>query len=1162
MPPKLATALLATFFWLNSYAETFVVTSTANAGPGTLREAITLANGNGTATVDYIHFNIPLHSFVARIINLEEELPALSSNIVIDGTTQPGESYAVTEAKICLKKNAYAASFSLLKIDRAENVKIYGLYLYYGYWQGFFVPPFRSSDLHGIQLINSRNIEIGSPGKGNVMTGVVNGIFSDSDSCRGVSIRANYFGHAGYYYNSNPALDVDPTIIRSECGITFKNVKDVTIGGDAQEDGNIFGGNNRAINISSRYPEKNGFVRIRHNWIARDYDKLKIIAGSFTHPYVLIGHDNYSYESDFRAEITDNDIAASVRLASISDSILIYRNHFEDDQVRPVSIRPKLSISRCSKGGKIGNDDPANANTFKWKKEGTYEQAIVLHFTGPVSYLKNEFECNSVHASPVWVYHGLPSLFAQVDSTASDLVRGRATPNARVDLYYDDECTACEGKAFIANVVASATGNWSYNGPITGTVVATATTTTGFTSEFSKPVFDQTRCQITHPTCGQNNGSIKGITTEGAETYFWINHTTGDTVSRSIDLTDVGPGYYFLYAVHGGTCINAGPNIVLEDLTPRIVLTNMRIQHPACGLFNGSVTGLTVSGAAASAYKWIDQLGQTVGTALNISNLGPGTYRFVITDQTPGGGCSDTATVTLINQSGPSLDISGAVITPASCGQSNGRINGITSFNVTGTPYIRWVNMQNQVVGNSLDLTGVPPGNYILKFKDQAACDTIRTTVFIVPDNGAIDIDETNKQISPAKCVGAGGSISGLRVTGADSYEWMALPANTTVGSASNITNLPHGNYQLVVRNSFGCSKTSSIFTVPQASFLPIAVSSATVQPALCGRDIGQVTVTAFSNPDSHYSFYWLNASSEEISNQVSLSGLRDGTYRLFARDSNGCEQQIYSAVIERLAPPVIAEAQLRITHDQCNEKKGSISQLAINGAVGPTSFEWVNSAGMTVGNDLSLTNVSAGTYMLQVTDAGVCKINAGPYVVSNDNEALPAPRYSDLIIQRHTDAVLQLQNPAQGSYSLFSDAGSTTPLAQSSNGQFVLPAVPDNRTVYIRRNTGTCSSAAVPVTIRVVDKSFFAIPTGFTPNGDGLNDRLPVRVIGYIELENFRIYNRWGVPVFETRALNAEWDGRFKGVLQPGDVYVWIAQGKDITGNSISEKGTVVLIR
>jgi hypothetical protein len=69
-----------------SGAATFTVTSTADAGPGTLRQAITDANAAGGA--DTIEFNIVgagVHTIVPA-----SALPQITGPVTIDGYTQPG----------------------------------------------------------------------------------------------------------------------------------------------------------------------------------------------------------------------------------------------------------------------------------------------------------------------------------------------------------------------------------------------------------------------------------------------------------------------------------------------------------------------------------------------------------------------------------------------------------------------------------------------------------------------------------------------------------------------------------------------------------------------------------------------------------------------------------------------------------------------------------------------------------------------------------------------------------------------------------------------------------------------------------------------------------------------------------------------------------------
>ncbi len=68
----------------------YSVTTVADAGPGSLRAAILLADADGSAGVDTISFAIPTTLGAAtQTIALQSSLPAVTRSIVIDGTTQP-----------------------------------------------------------------------------------------------------------------------------------------------------------------------------------------------------------------------------------------------------------------------------------------------------------------------------------------------------------------------------------------------------------------------------------------------------------------------------------------------------------------------------------------------------------------------------------------------------------------------------------------------------------------------------------------------------------------------------------------------------------------------------------------------------------------------------------------------------------------------------------------------------------------------------------------------------------------------------------------------------------------------------------------------------------------------------------------------------------------
>jgi gliding motility-associated-like protein len=87
-------------------------------------------------------------------------------------------------------------------------------------------------------------------------------------------------------------------------------------------------------------------------------------------------------------------------------------------------------------------------------------------------------------------------------------------------------------------------------------------------------------------------------------------------------------------------------------------------------------------------------------------------------------------------------------------------------------------------------------------------------------------------------------------------------------------------------------------------------------------------------------------------------------------------------------------------------------------------------------------------------------------------------------------------------------------------------------------------------------------VPKVFTPNGDGTNDILKPILVGMSAFHYFSVYNRWGNLLFTTEDPNSGWDGRVKGVPQPVETYLWIAEGVDNNGKKIVQKGMVSLIR
>ena len=85
-------------------------------------------------------------------------------------------------------------------------------------------------------------------------------------------------------------------------------------------------------------------------------------------------------------------------------------------------------------------------------------------------------------------------------------------------------------------------------------------------------------------------------------------------------------------------------------------------------------------------------------------------------------------------------------------------------------------------------------------------------------------------------------------------------------------------------------------------------------------------------------------------------------------------------------------------------------------------------------------------------------------------------------------------------------------------------------------------------------------VPTGFAP--DGRNRVLRPIPVGISQFEYFRVYNRWGQLVFETKEAGRGWDGTIGGKPQDSGTYAWMVSGRDFTGKLVQKKGTSVLVR
>jgi gliding motility-associated-like protein len=86
-------------------------------------------------------------------------------------------------------------------------------------------------------------------------------------------------------------------------------------------------------------------------------------------------------------------------------------------------------------------------------------------------------------------------------------------------------------------------------------------------------------------------------------------------------------------------------------------------------------------------------------------------------------------------------------------------------------------------------------------------------------------------------------------------------------------------------------------------------------------------------------------------------------------------------------------------------------------------------------------------------------------------------------------------------------------------------------------------------------------IPTGFTPNNDGVNELICV-MGSCINEFHLDIFDRWGEKVFETTDQSRCWDGKKDGKLMDTGVFVYHLTATLQNGDQINKKGNIHLIR
>lgn len=497
---------------------------------------------------------------------------------------------------------------------------------------------------------------------------------------------------------------------------------------------------------------------------------------------------------------------------------------------------------------------------------------------------------------------------------------------------------------------------------------------------FCKPGNNQNQYQITSigqpevsPPIALNDGCSGQIFANNLieSTIVWSSVFPGNTgaynnylnCSNGCDTVTVTgqPGFppYIDYQVCGipaGGCSNMMFCDTVRVYFNPTLMAQIQPQNPmVCyGMAGTTITAIANGGTPPYSYQWSN--GQTTQSIF----VGPGTYTVLISDTS---NCPPvTASITVGQFTSEITANAGADLTICAenpIAQLNGQITAASGGVWTGgsgtfIPDNTTLNAQ-YIPSNTEISAGF--AMLVLTSTGNGTCPPASDTVVI---NVAPSIIINQINIQQITCNSANNgqiSIATNPVSGNVSYVWNTNPPQY----GNSINGLAPGNYSVTITNQYGCD-TVLTFTITQPPVF--AASVAAVQHVTCfGANNGAISInTAGGTPP--YTYNWIpNVSSTNIANNISA-----GNYQISVTDANGCTQYLSA----QITSPAQLTASASVNHVSCFGQSNGQILVNASGGVAPYQYQWSNTNFNTPNNS----NLSAGNYWLQISDANGCLLN------------------------------------------------------------------------------------------------------------------------------------------------------------------------------------------
>ena len=466
-------------------------------------------------------------------------------------------------------------------------------------------------------------------------------------------------------------------------------------------------------------------------------------------------------------------------------------------------------------------------------------------------------------------------------------------------------------------------------------------------------------------------------------TFSWDNGTwLGDTIGT------LTPGLHTVVVTDARGCTASDTVETHEPPALHVEIDHSLTVLPYCvGVNTASLTAVASGGTLGYTYSWDDNPVQPQTTATAVSLLADNlysadnSYTITVTDSK---GCTASATTDTLQTFDETMSASVVSLSTyiggygVSCyGASDGQ--ALVTAQGAHAPYsYQWFG-PNGYVGVNDTISNLQAGVYSVTVKDTNDCMVNSSTIITEP--AAIFytvLSVSNDETCLGACDGSikvdvSGGVSPYVSIATELTTGAVITSSMGVSNDSLVTGICSGTYDLVFSDENGCSSTLLNGGVGQETIVTNNVTVAEIDDfstvdVLCNGSSTGVLYASNVNTDPSFTYSWQDLNGNVVGTSAVASGLSAGTYVLYADYNNtlGCTVTD-TAVVSEL--PII-NPSASITDVDCY---GNSSGVLIASAVGGTSpYNWLWNTGV---SGSIVTNLSAGTYVLTVTDANNCQV-------------------------------------------------------------------------------------------------------------------------------------------------------------------------------------------